>query len=157
MKTPAAITFALLLLPGCLPPAGDLFAHGEEFACARTLDPWPTAERPVAVRVGLAIPNPQGLARVSVSVAAKPGHTRLPASLPAFAVGAEWPGGSVEVLGMARDTSRTVEEYEAPHELEVDLWGAEIPERPIVALSYSERGDGAVSGGKLLGWRCATE
>ena len=159
MKTTVALVASLTVaLAGCYAPnAGDLFSPGEEYACAVSLDPYPNAEHATAIRVGLDVPDAPALVSLRAAIHAKPGHLMLPASMPAFAFGAVHPDGWIEILGMARDASETVEAYEAPHDLELDLTGVEVPALPVVALSYPEHGEGAIGGGALLSWRCVTE
>lgn len=157
MKTTIAL-LALVLLSGCYAPsAGDLFSPGEEFACAVSLDPYPNAEHATAIRVGLDVPDSTALVSLRAAVHAKPGHVRLPASMPAFAFGAVHADGWIEILGMARDASATVEDFETPHDLVLDLSGVEVPALPVIALSYPEHGAGSSSGGALLSWRCVAE
>lgn len=161
MKTTALLLACALLSPaitGCYAPsAGDLFSPGEEYACAVSLDPWPNVEHATAIRVGLDVPDPTAILSLRATIHARPGHVRLPASMPAFAFGAVHPDGWLEILGMARDASETVEAFEATHDLVLDLTGVEVPPLPVIALSYPEHGAGSSSGGALLNWRCVTE
>lgn len=158
-RTPlfALLPLAALASAGCAPDAadtGDLFAVGEVYDCASHLSAYPpSSPHPSAVRVDLTLPaDAPPLDAVSVEIQPQPGHAALPAHLPSFSLAQELGDGTIAILATAHDRSATVEDYEEPHTLTLVV--PRIARPPLLALSYAEQGKGAVSYGRMLGWRC---
>lgn len=134
---------------------GDLFGPTPTYNCATALSPYPPPpERPLAVRVDLALPDDERLDTLSVEIQPQPGHARLPEGMPKLHLVQILGDGTIATLASVRDESQTVDEYEEPHRLNIVAPALAAP--PYAALAFPESGEGAVSYGRFLGWRCTT-
>lgn len=141
---------------GCfVADADDLYGPTPEYNCATALSPWPPPpKQPLAVRVDLTLPEGERLDTLSVEIQPQPGHARLPENMPKLHLVQILGDGTIATVGSVGDESETVEEYEEPHRLEIVAPAKAAP--PYAALAFPESGDGAVSYGRFLGWRCTT-